>query len=225
MKNLSVVIPVYNEENSILSLYQSLKNNLRFTKDYEIIFVNDGSTDNTLKNLRRIKDKSVKIINFDKNLGQSAALTTGFHAAIGKKVITMDGDLQNDPSDIKNLLSKLDQGYDVVCGWRHERKDPFIIKRLPSRLFNMAIGVLFGVGIHDTSCTLRAYRKGAAKALCCLKPGYHRFIPVLLSMKGFRVGETRVKHNARLHGRAKYNSPLRFFEGMVTLVKIKMSCC
>lgn len=225
MKDLSILIPVYNEEDNIIPLYRSLKKNLSLVKNYEIIFVNDGSTDNTLKNLRGIKDKSVKIINFDKNLGQSAALTTGFHATTGKKVITMDGDLQNNPLDIKKLLSKLDQGYDVVCGWRYERKDPSVTKRLPSYLFNIAIGVLFSVGIHDASCTLRAYKKGAAKALCYLKPGYHRFIPVLLSMKGFRVGEIRVKHNARLHGRAKYNSPLRFFEGMVTLVKMKMSRC
>lgn len=221
MKNLSVIIPVYNEEDNILPLYQSLKNNLQFTKDYEIIFVNDGSTDNTLKNLRKIKDDCIKVINFRKNLGQSSALTAGFHAITGEKVITMDGDLQNDPSDIKNLLIKLDEGYDMACGWRYERKDSLLIKKIPSRIFNFLIKIILDTSVKDASCTLRAYTYEVVKNLN-LKKGEHRFIPVILKKEGFSTTNVKVKHNIRYSGKPKYNSPLRFFEGIITLVKIKL---
>lgn len=219
MKDLSVIIPVYNEADNILPLYLSLKKNIS-CGNYEVIFVNDGSDDNTLENLKKLKDGHVRIISLGVNSGLSAALAAGFRAAKGKEIVTMDGDLQNDPSDIPQLLKGLEH-YDVVCGWRYDRKDKFLTKCLPSKIFNLILIVLFNLSIHDSSCTLRAYKRDAAKSLNALDKGYHRFIPVLLSIKGFKVGEIKVKHNPRKFGKAKYNSPLRLIQGLKTLLRIK----
>lgn len=220
MKELSLIIPVYNEENNVLPLYLNLKKNLSFY-NHEIIFVNDGSKDNTFRNLKKLEDKNVRIINLDRNKGLSAALVAGFNAAKGRKLITLDGDLQNDPSDIPQLLKGLEH-YDVVCGWRYNRMDPFLKKRLPSKLFNIFINLFFGLNIHDSSCTLRAYKRKAIESLC-LREGDHRFIPLLLSKRGFKVCEVKVHHHERRFGKAKYNSPLRFLHSLKTALRIKFT--
>jgi len=220
MKELSIIIPVYNEEGNVLLLYESLKEELdKLGKSYEIIFVNDGSTDNTLKILNKMKNK-VRVVTIHQNKGLSHALSEGFKSASGNIVVTLDGDLQNDPSDIPALIKKLDC-CDAVCGWRYDRKDSFLIKNLPSRIFNLIISAFFNIKIHDASCTLRAYKKNAARSLRFLKNGEHRIIPVLLSLKGFKVSELKVKHNARKSGKAKYNSPWRFVQGLKAIYQIK----
>lgn len=220
--NLSIIIPVYNEEKSISPLFQSLKKELDLLdKDYEIIFVDDGSTDSTLNNLRKFQ-KKIKVVILKKNKGLSHALEEGFSAAKGEVIVTLDGDLQNDPSDIPKLIKRL-KDYDVVCGWRYDRKDSFLIKRLPSKVFNLIVSALFSIEIHDSSCTLRAYKKHAIHSILPLKEGYHRFIPLLLSMKGYKVGEVKAKHNARMYDKAKYNSPLRFLQCLKTMLHLKFT--
>lgn len=219
--NLSVIIPVYNEEKNIPSLFQALEKELNLSdKSYEIIFVDDGSTDNTLDNLKKLQ-KKIKTVILRKNKGLSHALEEGFSTAEGEVIATLDGDLQNDPSDIPRLIKELDN-YDVVCGWRYNRMDPFFTKKLPSYIFNRLLALLFDTRIHDSSCTLRVYKKQAINSILPLKNGDHRFIPVLLSMKGFRIGELKVKHNKRMFGKAKYNSPLRFFQGLKSVFHIKL---
>jgi len=221
---LSVIIPVYNEEKNIFPLFNRLKNELdNIKKSYEIIFVDDGSIDRTYFNIQKIKNKNtnLKVIHFSTNHGLSSALNAGFKKASGNIIITMDGDLQNDPKDIKKLLKKLSKGYDVVCGWRHRRYDSLFIKKVPSKIFNFLIRFLFNLKIHDSSCTLRAYKKESIKNLELLK-GMHRFIPLILAKKGYKIEEIKVKHHLRIYEKAKYNSPKRFFQGIFSLIKIKV---
>ena len=218
---LSVIIPVYNEEKNIFPLFNRLKKELKtIKKSYEIIFVDDGSTDKTFHKIKEIKDKNLKFIYHKKNLGLSAALSTGFKNTSGKIIVSMDGDMQNDPRDIKKLLKKLSKGYDVVCGWRYKRNDSLFVKNIPSKIFNLLIRFLFKLKIHDSSCTLRAYKRDSIKNLK-LSEGMHRFIPLILAKKGYKIGEVKVRHYPRKHGKAKYNSPKRFFKGIADLVKLK----
>lgn len=218
---LSVVIPVFNEEENIPILYSSLKKVLnKLRKSYEIIFIDDGSKDGTfdkLKNIHR-KDRKVKIIKFRKNFGQTAALNAGFRYSKGKIVITMDGDLQNDPQDIPRIIEKMNEGYDLVSGWRYKRKDPFF-KRLFSKFSNWMARRLTGVKLHDFGCSLKCYRKFVLKDLD-LFGEMHRFIPAMVIMKGFSVSEIVVKHNERRHGKTKYGAG-RLIKGLLDLVYIK----
>lgn len=222
MKEISIIIPVYNEENNIQPLHNKLQevlNNLK--EDHEIIFIDDASTDNTLNKLNQLKkqNKNLKIISHSSNLGQSAALTTGFKQASGKIIITMDGDLQNDPEDIPNLIDKLNQGHDVVCGWRYNRQDSAIIKKIPSKLANFIVRKTTKIKIHDVSCTLRAYKNHTIKNLELFK-GAHRLIPVILSKRGFKITEVKTNHKPRLYDQPKYNSPFRVFECIQGLRKV-----
>lgn len=220
---LSVIIPVYNEEKNIFPLFNRLKKELDgIKKSYEIIFVDDGSTDKTLFNINKIKreNESIIIIHSTKNQGLSSALNSGFKKASGKIIITMDGDSQNDPKDIKKLLKKLSEGYDVVCGWRYKRKDCLFVKKIPSKIFNFLIRLLFKLKIHDSSCTLRVYTKKSIKNLE-LAEGMHRSIPLILAKKGYKIGEVKVRHHPRKHGKAKYNSPKRFFKAISNLIKLR----
>ncbi len=203
---ISIVIPVYNERPNIKPLLEntvSVMRNGRF--NFEIIIVDDGSTDGTEELLRDIKREypELKVLFLRRNFGQSAALTAGFRYAKGDVIITMDGDLQNDPSDIPLLLKKLDEGYDMVSGWRKNRKDPFFSRKLPSIVANWLIGRLTGVRVHDYGCTLKAFRKEVCKNLT-LYGELHRFIPVLISLYGAKIGEVVVKHNERRGGESKY---------------------
>ena len=218
---LSIVVPLLNEEGNVTTLYNNLKDVLDSTgKEYEIIFIDDGSTDNTLDLLNRISnnDDAVKIIKFRKNFGQSAAIDAGFRYAKGEIIITLDGDLQNDPDDIPLLLAKIEHGYDVVSGWRKHRKDP-LTKKIPSKISNMLARYLTKVEIHDFGCTLKAYRKEAIEDIE-LYGEMHRYIPALLAWKGFKVGEIEVAHHPRRHGKPKYGVT-RIVKGFMDLITVK----
>ncbi|MCS7277589.1 MAG: glycosyltransferase family 2 protein [Aquificaceae bacterium] len=203
---LSVVVPAYNEEENIPLLYQKLKEVLqRLGEDYEIIFVDDGSTDRTWEKLKEIaqKDKKVKLIRFRRNYGQTAAMYAGFQHASGEVIISMDADLQNDPEDIPRLLEKIQEGYDIVSGWRKDRKDPFFSRKLPSMVANWIISRVTGVKLHDYGCTLKAYRADIIKRLE-LYGDMHRFLPALTKNLGAKVTELPVKHHPRAFGKSKY---------------------
>ena len=207
-KKISIVIPVYNEEENVPILYEKLKKVLEeLPYDYEIIFVDDGSTDRTRERLEEIakRDKKVKVIEFARNFGQTAAMAAGMDYATGDVIITMDGDLQNDPEDIPRLLEKMKEGYDVVSGWRKNRKDAAVSRKLPSKVANWLIGKLTGVEIHDYGCTLKAYRSDVIKRVN-LYGELHRFIPALASTvtSTDKIVEIPVKHHPRIYGKSKY---------------------
>lgn len=203
---ISIVVPLYNEEDNVELLYNSIKDVVKdLNRETEIIFIDDGSTDGTFPTLSRLKrfDGSLKIIRFTKNFGQTAALSAGFNYASGDVIITMDGDLQNDPKDIPLLLQKIEEGYDVVSGWRANRQDKTLSRKIPSMTANWLIGFITGVKLHDSGCSLKAYRSDVVKNLR-LYGEMHRFIPALASSMGARIAEIKVNHNARKYGRSKY---------------------
>jgi len=208
--NLSIIIPVRNEKENIPLLYQEITaivSKLGLT--YEIIYINDGSTDGTTKELNSLEkfDTHVVIIEFKKNYGQTAALSAGFRFCRGERIITMDGDLQNDPADIPMLLAKLDEGYDLVNGWRKDRHDDFLTRRIPSIVANRIINKLIegtGVQINDYGCSLKAYSRDIIKNIK-LYGEMHRFIPVFAAWLGGRIVEVPVNHRPRIHGKTKYN--------------------
>jgi glycosyltransferase involved in cell wall biosynthesis len=205
--DISVVIPLLNEEDSIEPLAeQTIAALEKLGKTYEIIFIDDGSTDSTFEKLQRLHKtcSNVRVIRFRRNFGQTAAFSAGFDFARGAVVITMDGDLQNDPNDIGKLLEKIDEGYDVVSGWRVNRQDTFITRKLPSRIANGLISRVTGVRLHDYGCSLKAYRSEVVKNIH-LYGEMHRFIPALASWIGVRVAEVPVNHSARKYGKSKYN--------------------
>lgn len=203
---LSVVIPVFNEERNIETLYHQVVSSLkRSGKPFEIIFIDDGSTDGTDNKLKEIHQREghLKVIRFRKNFGQTAALSAGFDLAKGDVIITLDGDLQNDPEDIPLLLEKIDEGYDIVSGWRYKRKDPFFSRKLPSMIANRLISLITNVKLHDYGCTLKAFRKEVIKNIR-LYGEMHRFIPAVASWIGVSVAEVKVNHRPRGHGKSKY---------------------
>ncbi len=203
---LSVVIPVYNELDNIPPLLEGLAEALeKLEKPFEVIVVDDGSTDGTTELLRRLKPSYtwLKVVILRRNFGQSAAFTAGLDQAQGEVIVTMDGDLQNDPRDIPKLLEKIEQGYDLVSGWRKERKDPFLSRRLPSIIANAFISRLTKVRLHDYGCSLKAYRREVIEGLT-IYGELHRFLPVLVSMGGARIAEVVVRHYPRRFGRSKY---------------------
>ncbi len=219
--DLSIVVPFYNEQENVSILFKELNQTLKNLKiKSEIIFVDDGSTDNTFNELLKLKKQNsiVKIIKFRKNFGQTAAMKAGFDNSKGKTIITMDGDLQNDPKDIPKLLSKMSKGFDVVSGWRADRKDP-TTKKLPSLLSNWLHKRLTGLQIHDSGCSLKAYRRETLED-AELFGEIHRFIPALVAWKGFKVGETKVNHRPRKFGKTKYGL-LRLYKGFLDLLNIK----
>jgi glycosyltransferase involved in cell wall biosynthesis len=203
---LSITIPVYNEEENLGPLHDLLIRALEpLGKPFEIILVNDGSTDGSERALEALarKDPRVKVVNFRRNFGQTAAMMAGIHYASGEIIIPMDGDLQNDPADIARLLAKLDEGYDVVSGWRQDRKDHALRRNLPSRIANFLISRISGVHLHDYGCSLKAYRKDVLKGVK-LYGEMHRFIPIYASWEGGRVAEVPVSHHPRKHGESHY---------------------
>ncbi|MEW6359084.1 MAG: glycosyltransferase family 2 protein [Planctomycetota bacterium] len=205
--DVSVVVPVYNEEDNVLPLYSGVKEvmDAKLKGRYELIFVDDGSSDGTFDKLRQIhaSDERVVVIRFRRNFGQSAAMSAGFDYAHGKVVVPMDGDCQNDPSDIPRLLAKLEEGYDIVGGWRKERKDKLLSRRFPSAAANWLIGRVGGIRLHDYGCTMKAYRADVIKAVN-LYGEMHRFIPLLAMWAGAKITEMPVKHHPRQAGRTKY---------------------
>ena len=218
--DLSIVVPFLNEQDSLQELVERIYDNVLPLKvKFELIFIDDGSTDDSLNRLLESKKKhpEIKIVRFRKNFGKSIALSEGFDRAKGKIVITMDADLQDDPAEIPNLLKKLDDGFDLVSGWKKKRHDP-ITKKIPSKLFNFTTRLLTGIKIHDFNCGLKAYRHEVIKAI----PVYgelHRYLPVLAHWQGFRVGEIPVKHHARRFGHTKFGAR-RFLSGFFDLITV-----
>ncbi len=203
---LSVVIPVHNEEENLPPLLEGLSKTLNaLGKPFEVIIVDDGSTDRTLARLKELKSTYpwLKIVVLRRNFGQSAAFTAGIDHASGEIIVTMDGDLQNDPADIPLLLEKIEEGFDVVSGWRKDRKDPFWSRKLPSLLANALISRITKVKLHDYGCSLKAYRAEVIKGLI-IYGELHRFIPALVNLSGARVTEVEVRHHPRRFGRSKY---------------------
>ena len=208
VRKISLIIPVFNEEENLEALQQEITEALEKLKgryDSEIVYVDDGSSDRSFSILKalREKDPRVKIIRFRKNYGQTAALAAGFDNASGDVVITMDADRQNDPNDIPLLLEKINEGFDVVSGWRKDRKDPFINRRLPSMMANGLISMITKVHLHDYGCTLKAYRKNVIKNIN-LYGEMHRFIPAIASWLGVTIAEVPVNHRPRVAGKSKY---------------------
>ncbi len=219
-KKISIVVPLYNEEESLMPLVEEIKKGVRQTGlAYEIIFVDDGSTDNSLKIIREIKkrEQNIRYISFRKNYGKSAALHAGFRIVNGDVTITMDADLQDDPLEIPNLLAKLDEGYDLVSGWKKIRHDPFI-KKHSSKFFNWVTRIMSGIKIHDFNCGLKAYRTEVVKSIY-VHGELHRYIPVLAGWDGYKISEIPVKHHRRRYGKTKFGIS-RFFKGFVDLITV-----
>lgn len=217
---LSLVIPAKNEEGSVQTLYREIKNALsKFSGKYEIIFIDDGSTDRTLANLTQLTktDKRVRVIKMRGNFGKSVALQAGFDKAAGNTVITMDADLQDNPKEIIRFLNKINEGYDLVSGWKKDRHDP-VTKTLPSYVVNFFVRLMTGIKIHDINCGFKAYRKSLVKTLD-LYGDLYRFIPVLAHRQNFKVTELVIDHRPRMSGRSKYGWQ-RFFSGWLDLLTI-----
>lgn len=218
-RTISIVIPVYNEQDSICELYNNIITNVskvifnELISDYEIWFISDGCTDNSERVIKELieKDKKVHLIVFRKNFGKAAALQSGFYHANGDIIVTMDADLQDDPAEISRFIEKLDEGYDLVSGWKFNRHDP-LEKRLPSKLFNKVTSTLSGVKLHDFNCGFKAYRKEVVKSID-IYGEMHRYIPVLANRKGFRITEITVTHHKREHGKSKYGLE-RYLRGL-----------
>lgn len=222
-QKISLVIPLFNEEESIQPLINEIRKELKpLNKPYEIIFVDDGSTDTSLKIIKDAgkTDTRIKFISFRKNYGKSAALQVGFKAATGDAIITMDADLQDDPHEIPNLLKKLDEGFDLCSGWKKERFDP-IIKKYSSRFFNFVTRVISGIKIHDFNCGLKAYRREVVQNLNVYGE-LHRYVPVLAKWQGFTVTEIPVKHHPRRYGKTKFGIS-RFFKGFIDLITVSFA--
>lgn len=218
---LSVVIPVYNEKQNISYLYENLNSVLPgIGRKYEVILIDDGSMDGTFKELLSIHEQNdnYKIIRFRKNFGQTPAMSAGFDYANGEVIITLDADLQNDPKDIPALLEKIDEGYDVVSGWRINRQDKAIPRKLPSKIANWLIARLTGIKIHDYGCTLKAYRSDVVKNIE-LYGEMHRYIPAVASWMGISVAEVPVHHHSRKFGKSKYgiSRTIRVILDIITL--------
>ena len=223
MIELSIIIPAYNEAKNVTLL----KNRLTIVldkidkKNHEIIFIDDGSKDKTYQELKELhkKDKKVKIIRFKRNFGKAAALSAGFELAKGKLILTMDADLQDDPREIPRLLNKLGKGYDLVVGWKYKRKDPYITKVIPSKIFNFLVRKLTKIKLHDSDCNFRLMKKEVLDNLA-IYGGLYRYIPSLTASKGYRIGEIKVRHNPRKHGKSKFGFT-RLFKGTFDLITIK----
>ena len=219
---ISVVIPLYNEEKSLAELHNRIILSLQsLSSNYELIFVDDGSTDNSFSVIRDLhkKDDRVKAIRFRKNFGKASALSAGFKEAEGITIITIDADLQDLPEEIPILIKKMDEGYDLVSGWKFKRKDP-LLRRIASRLFNSVTSFYTGVNIHDFNCGLKCYRREVVEELD-LYGELHRYIPAIANWKGFKVGEAKVNHQPRIHGKSKFGSE-RYLRGLFDLLTIIM---
>ncbi|MDD5406390.1 MAG: glycosyltransferase family 2 protein [Sulfurovaceae bacterium] len=202
-KKLSLIVPMMNEEANVAPLFQAVRSALKDI-DYEFILVDDGSTDNTVNEMKRLSDERVKIIVFNRNFGQTTAMSAGIDAATGELIATIDGDLQNDPSDIPIMMAKLEnEGWDVVAGRRANRQDGMFFRKIPSKIANYIIRRSTGVYLNDYGCTLKVFKKDVAKNLG-LYGELHRFIPILAKMYGAKMVEMDVKHHARIHGVSKY---------------------
>lgn len=219
--DISMVIPVYNEAENVPLLYRKLKDDLSsLDRTYEIIFIDDGSTDDTFAKLKEAQadDDRIRIIKFRRNFGKAAALNTAFRQVKGKVVITMDGDLQDDSAEIPKFLDKIDEGYDLVSGWKYPRNDP-ITKTAPSKVFNRLTCWMTGVNLHDFNCGFKAYKREVTDALH-LYGELHRYTPVLANYYGFKIAEVTVRHHPREFGKSKYGAK-RVIKGLLDLITVK----
>jgi glycosyltransferase involved in cell wall biosynthesis len=219
---LSVVIPIYNEAPNLEPLHQELAETLgRWGRPYEVLFIDDGSTDTSFEVLRALqaRDPHVRVVQFRRNFGQTAAFAAGFALARGRLIVTSDGDLQNDPRDIPAMVARLEEGCDIVCGWRKDRKDAWLTRRLPSMVANRLISWATGVRLNDYGCSLKVFRAEVVKPLR-LYGEMHRFLPALASEMGVRIAEVPVNHRARVHGRSKYGIS-RTVRVMLDLLTVK----
>ena len=215
LPSLSVIVPIYNEAGNVALLHQELVQVLTpLPYQWEIIFVDDGSTDATLKKSRELRP--LKLVALRKNYGQTAAFDVGFKNATGDIFVTMDGDLQNDPADIIKLLTKIEEGFDVVSGWRKRRKDT-LSKKITSRAANQLRKFFFNDSIHDSGCALKAYRRECFEEVD-LYGEMHRFIPAILAERGFKITEVVVNHRPRIHGSSKYGNVIRGFKSLVDMI-------
>jgi glycosyltransferase involved in cell wall biosynthesis len=217
---ISIVIPLHNEERSIALLYDELESALQpLGREWEAVFVDDGSTDGSFAALTRLHAgrDNVRVVRLRRNFGKAAALAAGFAQAQGDTVVTIDADLQDDPSEIPRLLVKLDEGFDLVSGWKQRRRDP-LRRRIPSRIFNWVTGRVSGLRLHDLNCGLKAYRADVVRGLS-LYGELHRFIPVIAHYRGYRVAELPVNHRPREHGRSRYGLE-RYIRGFLDLLTV-----
>ena len=220
---LSIVVPVMNEEQNVRPLFQKLSDQLNsLGQIYEIIFVDDGSTDNTFKELKKLHDEhpgTIQVIRFRRNFGKTPALVAGFSRCRGEIIFTMDGDLQDDPEEIPHFLEKINEGYDLVSGWKFPRLDP-ISKTFPSRVFNGLVSKMTGVHLHDINNGFKAYRREVIEdSHLKLYGEFHRFIPVMAHWRGFSITEIKVHHYPRIHGVSKFGAK-RFARGLIDLMNV-----
>jgi glycosyltransferase involved in cell wall biosynthesis len=220
--DLSVIVPFYNEEENIRRMHAAIVGAVEpLAIPFEMVLVNDGSRDGTLAmaiDLAR-QDPRVRVVNFRRNYGQTPAMAAGIEQARGRVLVTMDGDLQNDPRDIEHFLAKIDEGYDIVVGWRFNRQDKLVSRKIPSRIANWLIGRVTGVPIKDNGCSLKAYRAALIKEIP-LYSEMHRFIPAMASIAGPRIAEIKVRHHARQFGQSKYGLS-RIYKVLLDLMVIK----
>ena len=220
--DLSVILPVFNEEDNIVELNQEIVDVLDgLDLNSEIIYVDDGSSDSTLEKLKSLhqSDTRISVVEFRRNFGQTAAMSAGFDLARGRVIVSMDADRQNDPADIPKLLDKINEGYDLVAGWRFDRKDGYWLRLLPSKVANKLISYTTDVNLHDYGCSLKAFRSEVAKQLS-LYGEMHRFIPAIASWIGVRIAEVKVNHRARVAGESKYGIS-RTFRVLLDLITVK----
>jgi glycosyltransferase involved in cell wall biosynthesis len=221
--DLSIVVPMYNEEACVRPLYDAVVGAVSpLGVDFEILLVDDGSRDGTFAEAKALAgaDRRLRILKFRKNYGQTAAMAAGIAHSRGRVIVTMDGDLQNDPTDIPRFLEAIDRGHDIVCGWRFDRKDRLVSRKIPSRVANWLIGKITGIPIRDNGCSLKAYRADIIKAIP-LYSDMHRFIPAMTSLAGTSVAELRVKHHPRKFGASKYGIS-RIYKVVLDLLVIKI---
>ena len=220
--DISIVVPLFNEGSNVVRFYERLTNALqKLGHTYEVVLVDDGSLDNTFELLRDMgeNDEKIRVIRFRRNFGQTAAMVAGIDHSRGRVLVTMDGDLQNDPRDIPLLMAKIDEGYDIVSGWRANRKEPFLTRRLPSILANKLISVVCGCKLHDYGCTLKAYRREIVDQIG-LYGELHRFIPAIAFGAGASITEVKVRHRMRTRGKSKYGL-MRTFRVILDLLTVK----
>jgi glycosyltransferase involved in cell wall biosynthesis len=219
---LSVIVPFYNEEDSIDPMYAAIVRAVDpLQVSFEMVFVDDGSRDTTALRAEEIarRDPRVRVVKFRRNYGQTAAMAAGIQYALGEVLVTMDGDLQNDPADIEQFLAKIAEGYDIVVGWRHQRQDKLISRKIPSMVANRLIGKVTGVRITDNGCSLKAFRGSLIRSIP-LYSEMHRFIPAMASIAGPRIAELKVRHHARQFGKSKYGLS-RVYKVLLDLMVIK----
>jgi dolichol-phosphate mannosyltransferase len=213
---ISVVIPVYNEAENVAALQREITQALA-GHAYEVVFVDDGSTDGTVSKI--LRDPTTRVIEFENNAGQSAAIHAGVHAALGDRIVLLDGDLQNDPADIPRLLAEIERGADLVCGYRVKRRDN-LAKRISSKVANTVRSRFAGDGVRDTGCTLKAMRVECREALLSFR-GMHRFIPALVKGAGYKLVEIPVNHRPRIHGESKYKFGSRVIKATVDMLGVR----